>query len=46
VTISRGDVVCADGELMAEAGRGQFLACAQPDPARPKSAGRALRGLF
>jgi dihydropyrimidinase len=34
--ISRGDVVVDDGRLFAEAGRGRFLPCDRPDPARPK----------
>jgi dihydropyrimidinase len=30
VVISRGDVVVRDGELLAKAGRGEFLECAEP----------------
>ena len=30
VTISRGDVVCADGQVFSTAGRGRFLRCARP----------------
>jgi dihydropyrimidinase len=30
VVISRGDVVVQDGELLAKAGRGMFLECAEP----------------
>ena len=37
-TISRGAVVCRDGALLAQPGRGQFLPCGLPAPARPKSA--------
>ncbi|MCB1714473.1 MAG: dihydropyrimidinase [Candidatus Competibacteraceae bacterium] len=36
VTVSRGVIVQRAGELVAAAGRGQFLPCAIPDPARPK----------
>ena len=36
VTISRGEVVCEDGEPKAERGRGAFLPCDKPSPARPK----------
>ncbi|MGI9384672.1 MAG: dihydropyrimidinase [Methyloligellaceae bacterium] len=31
--ISRGEVVCRDGELLAEQGRGEFLPCQAPDMA-------------
>ncbi|NLH79922.1 MAG: dihydropyrimidinase [Phyllobacteriaceae bacterium] len=34
--ISRGEVVVDDGALHAEAGRGRFLPCDRPNPARPK----------
>jgi hypothetical protein len=30
VTISRGEVVCADGQVFSTAGRGRFLRCARP----------------
>jgi dihydropyrimidinase len=30
MTISRGDVVCTDGEVVKAAGRGRFLPCKQP----------------
>jgi dihydropyrimidinase len=30
VTVSRGEVVYADGEVTSEAGRGRFLPCARP----------------
>ncbi len=33
-TISRGDVVCHDGDLAAELGRGRFLHCGRPQPMR------------
>jgi dihydropyrimidinase len=32
VTISRGEVVYADGKVTSEAGRGRFLPCARPFP--------------
>ncbi|KAF1048625.1 MAG: D-hydantoinase [Herbaspirillum frisingense] len=35
-TISRGEVVWEDGRVLGAVGRGQFLACGLPDPARPK----------
>ena len=34
-TLSRGEVVCDRGELNAVAGRGRFLPCDPPAPARP-----------
>ncbi|CAO3437099.1 dihydropyrimidinase [Azospirillum endophyticum] len=37
-TISRGTVVCRDGALLVGPGRGAFLPCGLPAPARPKSA--------
>jgi dihydropyrimidinase len=36
ITISRGEVVWRDGEFVAAKGRGRFLPCAPPAPARPK----------
>jgi dihydropyrimidinase len=39
--ISRGDVICDEGKLTAKPGRGQFLKCASPDPARPSQFRRA-----
>jgi dihydropyrimidinase len=30
--LSRGEIVCADGELRAQPGRGAFLECGMPDP--------------
>jgi dihydropyrimidinase len=36
-TLSRGEVVCDDGQLAGAPGRGQFLKCALPAPARPRS---------
>ena len=36
ITLSRGEVVCEDGQPKGNAGRGQFLRCALPDMARPK----------
>ena len=35
ITISRGDVVCENGELTAAKGRGLFLPCAKPASAEP-----------
>jgi len=32
-TISRGAIICDGGKLKAEAGQGQFLRCATPEPA-------------
>lgn len=40
MTLSRGEVVAANGECLAPVGRGRFLPCGRPDPARPK--GRLL----
>ena len=34
--LSRGEAVVEGGELVAEPGRGQFLKCERPDPARPR----------
>ena len=36
VTISRGEVICENGEVKAEKGRGVFLPCDKPTPAVPK----------
>ncbi len=36
MTISRGEVVWNDGKVTDAFGRGQFLPCGLPDPARPK----------
>ena len=36
VTISRGEVICENGEVKAEKGRGVFLPCDKPTPATPK----------
>ena len=30
--LSRGEIVCSDGELHARPGRGQFLECGVPGP--------------
>src|SRR5215469_11529860 len=35
-TISRGEVVWGDGEVTGTAGRGQFLRCELPAPAKPR----------
>ncbi len=34
--LSRGEVVWQDGEILSKPGRGAFLPCDKPDPARPK----------
>jgi dihydropyrimidinase len=34
ITISRGEVLYRDGKVLAAPGRGQFLRCATPEPAR------------
>jgi dihydropyrimidinase len=36
VTLSRGEVVWADGEFRGRRGHGRFLPCALPAPARPR----------
>jgi dihydropyrimidinase len=36
--LSRGEVVVEDDQLVAAAGRGQFLPCSKPDMARPRPA--------
>lgn len=40
--LSRGDVVIDDGRLAALPGRGAFLRCDKPDPARPRGAARVF----
>jgi len=35
VTISRGEVLCADGEVTSKAGRGNFLRCERPFSRKP-----------
>jgi dihydropyrimidinase len=30
--LSRGDIICSDGTLHADAGRGRFLECGSPEP--------------
>jgi dihydropyrimidinase len=35
VTISRGEVLCVDGEVTSEAGRGNFLRCERPFARKP-----------
>jgi dihydropyrimidinase len=37
MTLLRGEVVCDDGRLTGTPGRGRFLKCELPDPARPRS---------
>ena len=34
ITLARGDIVWRDGQVKGAAGRGQFLKCGLPDPAR------------
>ena len=36
MTFSRGELIWARPELTAAPGRGRFLRCARPDPARPR----------
>ena len=36
LTLSRGEVVSRDGEPVGRAGRGEFLPCERPTPARPQ----------
>lgn len=43
--ISRGEVVAAKGELLGAAGRGAFLPCERPDPARPRTMRRRSFGF-
>jgi len=43
VTLSRGEVVWRDGEVIGSPGRGRFLPCDPPDAARPL--GRAVHGF-
>jgi len=38
-TLSRGAIVCHEGEPRGHPGRGEFLPCALPDPARPRPRG-------
>nr|WP_142850359.1 dihydropyrimidinase [Telmatospirillum sp. J64-1] len=40
--MSRGELVVDDGKLTAKPGRGEFLPCDQPTPARPASARQPL----
>ena len=42
LVLSRGELVCRDGEVVAKAGRGQFLPCASPGVHRPSSADRMI----
>ena len=37
MTLSRGEVIYGDGKLLAKCGRGQFLKCDLPQPAKPRS---------
>ncbi len=40
--LSRGEVIVRDGEFCGAEGRGKFLKCEKPDPARPKGTGTTL----
>lgn len=40
ITLSRGQVVYAEGVFQGRAGHGRFLACERPEPARPRRAAR------
>ncbi len=40
ITVSRGEIVYRNGQPLDAPGRGRFLRCASPEPARPK--GRAV----
>jgi dihydropyrimidinase len=42
IVLSRGDIVVADGKVVGAGGRGRFLPCERPDPARPRGAGGKL----
>jgi dihydropyrimidinase len=37
-TLSRGEIVWDNGRVTGKPGRGRFLKCELPDPARPKPA--------
>jgi dihydropyrimidinase len=41
MVISRGGIVVDGGEMVAEKGRGKFLLCDLPEPARPRGTGDA-----
>ena len=45
--LSRGEIIVDDGEVMAERGRGEFLPCELPEPAKPAPGQRwaATRGF-
>ena len=43
VTLSRGEVVWRDGEVLGAPGRGRFLSCDLPDAAKPL--GRPVHGV-
>lgn len=42
MTLSRGEAVWRDGEFLGTPGRGQFLPCGRPEPARPRGASRGF----
>ena len=42
--LSRGEIICADGELRASAGRGQFLECGAPEPVERRRRARRRNG--
>jgi dihydropyrimidinase len=37
LTLSRGEVIWENGEFRGRAGRGEFMKCGLPSPARPRS---------
>ena len=39
IVFSRGELVARDGDFCGDAGRGNFLKCESPEPARPKITG-------
>ncbi len=43
MTISRGEIVCADGEVTSTPGRGRFLQCERPFSPKPRPAWSSVR---
>lgn len=41
--LSRGDIVCDNGALLGEKGRGRFLECGEPEPVRKRPNGMEKR---
>jgi dihydropyrimidinase len=41
--LSRGDIVCDNGVLLGEQGRGRFLECGEPEPVRKRPNGMERR---